>query len=244
MDPVFRQYGVDAVLSSHDHMVERCLTGPLGYEQAMDEADPVNLNYIVMGNSGQNARYAKDGWETWMDITGNDGPPYYTRYFYDWAGTDHVSFVDLSIDPIGPGRWKAHFQIIRDDGEIFDPFSLERTDPLFSRPTDIEDSEEKNTPHGMRLRQNRPNPFNSRTTIEFAVTDAAVSFPPLGVSLEVYDFLGRRVRTLFDGRLSPGIHYAFWDGKNNAGTVVASGQYVCVMTAGRSRLSRPMTLVK
>ena len=164
LDSVFRQYGVDAVLTSHDHMVERCLTGPPGYEQAMDETDPANLNYIVMGNSGHSARYAKDGWETWMDITGNDGPPYYTRYFYDWAGTDHVSFVDISIDPLDHGTWKAHFRIVRDDGEIFDPFSLERMNPLFLGPTDIESPQEHSIPQGMRLRPNCPNPYSEEAS--------------------------------------------------------------------------------
>ena len=61
LDPVFRQYGVDAVLSSHDHMVERCLTGPAGYEEAMDDTASANLNYFVMGNSGKSAREAADG---------------------------------------------------------------------------------------------------------------------------------------------------------------------------------------
>lgn len=238
LDPVFRQYGVDAVLTSHDHLVERCLTGPLGYEQAMDETDPANLNYVVMGNSGQSARDAQEGWATWMDITGNDGPPYYTQYFYDWAGTDHVSFVDISIDPLGHGQWKAHFQIIRDDGEIFDPFSLERTDPLFSEPTDIERPESQGTPQGMRLRQNRPNPFNSRTWVEFALMEAS------GVSLKVYDLLGRRVQTLFEGGLSPGNHSTFWDGKDYTGATVASGPYVCVMTIGAHQLKRTMMLMR
>jgi hypothetical protein len=130
LDPVFREYGVDAVLTSHDHVAERSLTGPSGFELAMDDQDPANLNYLVMGNSGHSARGPREDWESWMDITGNDAPPYYTRYFYDWQGTDHASFIDVSIRPLGEGQWEAGLQFMRDDGQIFDPIALRRADPL------------------------------------------------------------------------------------------------------------------
>ena len=100
------------------------------------------------------------------------------------------------------------------------------------------------TPQGMGLRQNRPNPFNDGTTVEFALMHAAASPISLGVSLEVYDPLGQRVRTLFEGRLIAGIRCAFWDGRNTAGTAVASGRYVYLMTAGQRKLSRTMTLIR
>ncbi len=131
LDPVWRQYGVDAVLTSHDHTVEHCLTGPAGFENDMDVNDPNNLNYLVMGNSGYSSRYAEDGWNTWMDIEGNDGPPYYTKYFYSWAGNDSLSsFWDVNIVNEGNNLWRADFQVVRSDGQIFDPFSIERTDPV------------------------------------------------------------------------------------------------------------------
>ena len=126
LDEVFRQYGVDGVLASHDHLIERCLTGPAGYWEEMDEKDVNNLNYFVIGNSGHSSRGAKENWETWMDIKGNDGPPYYTKYFYDWEKTDHSSYLDVKIEKESEKLWKCTFKIIRDDGEIFDEFYIER----------------------------------------------------------------------------------------------------------------------
>jgi len=66
-----------------------------------------------------------------MDILGNDAPPYYTVYFYDWAG-DHTlcSFYDVDIIHRGKGFWQATFQVVRSDGKIFDTFSIDRKDPL------------------------------------------------------------------------------------------------------------------
>jgi len=131
LDPIFRQYGVDAVFTSHDHFVEHCLTGPVGFEKEMNIADANNLNWLVMGNSGHTSRAQAPGWEEWMDILGNDAPPYYTVYFYDWAG-DHTlcSFYDVDIIHRGKGFWQATFQVVRSDGKIFDTFSIDRKDPL------------------------------------------------------------------------------------------------------------------
>ncbi len=130
LDPLFREYRVDGVFTSHDHLVEHCLTGPAGFEAKMDIHDPDNLNYIVMGNSGEGSSSAVDGWQTWMDILGNDGPPYYSVYFYDWEKTTHASFLYVRITRENNGKWLCTFKIIRDDGQAFNEFSIERTDPL------------------------------------------------------------------------------------------------------------------
>ena len=51
------------------------------------------------------------------------------------------------------------------------------------------------------------------------------------VSLRVYDVSGRLVRTLVDGEKGAGYHTAVWDGRDDAGTEVASGVYFCRMEA-------------
>ena len=51
-------------------------------------------------------------------------------------------------------------------------------------------------------------------------TDAA------GVSLTVYDVLGRRVRQVWDGSLAVGSHRFVWDGRDEAGKGVAAGVYI------------------
>ena len=51
-------------------------------------------------------------------------------------------------------------------------------------------------------------------------TDAA------GVSLTVYDVLGRRVRQLWQGPLGAGAHRFTWDGRDEAGRGVAAGVYI------------------
>ena len=69
-----------------------------------------------------------------MDILGNDGRPYYTVYFYDWAGDDTLcSFADVDITYSQKGLWRATFQVVRSDGKTFDTFSIDRKDPLHEK---------------------------------------------------------------------------------------------------------------
>jgi len=130
LDPVFRAYGVDAVITSHDHLATRSLVGPPGFEEKMDDDDPNNLNYLVMGNSGQSGRGKAPGWEQWMSVRGDGKAPFYTRWFYTWEGQDErSSFVRLRVVRNDDGTWTASFSVVRDDGKIFDPFSIRREDP-------------------------------------------------------------------------------------------------------------------
>jgi len=73
------------------------------------------------------------------------------------------------------------------------------------------------------LEQNYPNPFNPSTTISYHLSGTR------DVRLEVFDVLGRRVAVLVDARQSEGRYTVRWDGAG-----VASGIYLCRLTAGSS----------
>ena len=80
-------------------------------------------------------------------------------------------------------------------------------------------------PGTFALEQNYPNPFNPSTTIRFAIQKGA--FTEIGV----YDVLGRKVSTLASETLAPGYYTVQWNGKDNAGSSVASGVYFVRMHA-------------
>ncbi len=83
------------------------------------------------------------------------------------------------------------------------------------------------------LGPNAPNPFNPLTTLHFATV------APGRVALRLYDLAGRQVRVLVDEDLPAGVHQAVLDG-----TGLASGVYVCRMTAGAFTQTRKLMLVK
>lgn len=88
------------------------------------------------------------------------------------------------------------------------------------------------------LSQNYPNPFNPTTTIQFGLPRRSV------VALEVYDLLGRRVRTLINGEIAEGTHTVQWDGRNAYDQLSASGIYFYRLSGDGFIRSRKMILLK
>tara|TARA_Y100000994_G_C15682405_1_gene438327 strand:- start:608 stop:1360 length:753 start_codon:yes stop_codon:yes gene_type:complete len=90
------------------------------------------------------------------------------------------------------------------------------------------------------LSKNYPNPFNPSTTINYDISKSG------NVSIVVYDLNGAEVKTLVNEFKSASKGYnVTWDGKNNSGQSVASGQYFYVMNAaGGFTSTQYMTLLK
>ncbi|HEX5141063.1 MAG TPA: FlgD immunoglobulin-like domain containing protein [Dehalococcoidia bacterium] len=88
------------------------------------------------------------------------------------------------------------------------------------------------------LGQNRPNPFNPMTTIEFGIPS------PGKVSLRIFDVSGRLVQTLVDRELPAGFHHADWDGRARSGSSVSSGIYFYELRSGSFAQKRRMVLIR
>ena len=93
-------------------------------------------------------------------------------------------------------------------------------------------------PLAFTLEQNYPNPFNGSTVIRFALPQGG------DVNLAIYDLLGRRVRSLYNGILSSGAHEIVWDGLGEHGIPVASGIYFYRLESSHGRSMKRMTLLK
>ncbi len=74
-------------------------------------------------------------------------------------------------------------------------------------------------PSAYRLEQNFPNPFNPKTIIAYNLAEAS------GVTLRIYDILGREVKTLVNATQPQGRYLPTWDGSNNEGGAASSGIY-------------------
>jgi hypothetical protein len=96
-------------------------------------------------------------------------------------------------------------------------------------------------PAGFRysLAQNRPNPFNPTTTIEYTVKVRGM------VNLRIYNVAGQLIRTLVNDVKSPGeVHAVVWDGRNNSGQTVSSGVYFYKLVSGDFVQTKKMVLLK
>jgi len=100
-------------------------------------------------------------------------------------------------------------------------------------------SEPLNLVFDYKLFQNYPNPFNNTTRIKY---DLPVS---QSVSLNVYDILGRKVRTLLNNVVvSAGNQFIDWNGKNDFGAVVPSGVYFYRLETGQFTSTKKLVLLK
>jgi len=83
-----------------------------------------------------------------------------------------------------------------------------------------------------------PNPFRNVSVIWFELAQ------PESISLEIFDFLGRRVRLLRDGRLPAGVYSALWNGLDEQGNLSASGVYFAVLRAGANLHKQKLLLLR
>jgi hypothetical protein len=97
--------------------------------------------------------------------------------------------------------------------------------------TEIEDKAD--LPYTISLLRCYPNPFNARTTIEFALA------APGDVELTIYDITGAKVETIRRPGLEAGRHSVVWNAAD-----VASGVYFARMKAGGESESIKMVLLK
>ena len=93
-------------------------------------------------------------------------------------------------------------------------------------------------PQALRLEQNAPNPFNPETQISFTLPQGGA------VSLEVYDILGQRVHSIWDGVLQTGHYTMGWNGRDGQGRTAASGVYIYRLETSGQFMAKRMVLVR
>jgi hypothetical protein len=98
-------------------------------------------------------------------------------------------------------------------------------------------------PESIMLKQNYPNPFNPSTKIDFSIPEENNS--SANISLIVYDLLGRKIKVLYNGYISPGNYEVEWNGLNELNQQVTSGIYVYRLVLGQLNYkSRKMMLLR
>ncbi len=164
------------------------------------------------------------------DIIGNDGIPELVVSYQ----ADEYDSIEVITQTWNGSSWDETSQT------IFNDHNIQIRVLQYGPGTGLHDVNMNIvTPNDYVLEQNYPNPFNPTTTINYSL--------PVNkkISLIVYDMLGREVKTLVDNKeMTKGNHQAVWDGTNNAGQKVASGNYIYTLKYGNFHKSVKMTLLK
>ncbi len=98
--------------------------------------------------------------------------------------------------------------------------------------------DEAKVPMTISLQSPKPSPFNSSTEIVFSISAAEK------VKLQIFDELGREIRTLFDEKLSAGKYKTVWYGDDNNRNAVTSGIYFIKLSTDGKTIIRRTALIK
>ncbi|MFH2034992.1 MAG: T9SS type A sorting domain-containing protein [Candidatus Zixiibacteriota bacterium] len=101
------------------------------------------------------------------------------------------------------------------------------------KPLDVGDDDELLLPGEFKLEQNYPNPFNPSTRIDYSLPARA------DVNVEIYDLLGRLIRSTDLGSMEAGEHTYEFNGAD-----LASGVYFYRVSANEFSETRKMILLK
>jgi len=93
-------------------------------------------------------------------------------------------------------------------------------------------------PTAFALAPNYPNPFNPSTTIKYQVARDE------DVALSIWNLAGQLVRELVQAPQAAGCYSVTWDGRDEAGSLLANGVYLYELRAGDFRSARKMVLME
>jgi hypothetical protein len=141
----------------------------------------------------------------------------------------HMSLAQMDTLVIELSNGAISHYSLRDVGHIL----------FASTPTSTREFELANTLVRMfALHDNYPNPFNPTTTIEYEVGHTG------DVIVEIYNMLGKRVRSLLRTTSKPGLHQIQWDARDDTGNQAPSGAYLCKVQFNSEIIVKKLLLLK
>jgi len=99
-------------------------------------------------------------------------------------------------------------------------------------------TDENTLPKEFSLSQNFPNPFNPVTTINYDLPEQS------HVLINIYDILGREIRTIVKTTQDAGYKSVIWDGTDEFGRSVGTGIYLYQIKAGDFNQTKKMLLLR
>ncbi len=151
------------------------------------------------------------------------GGEYGPYQFEDLAtGTDSTTTIYFTLS-----TWNPYTVVL-----------MKSTLKLINPPTSVH-AADRSVPRRFRLWPAFPNPFSSRTRIEYQLPQSSY------VEIAIYNVQGRRVATLLREVQDAGRHHVFWRGTDDNGRAVGSGIYFYrILRNGESSRIRRMVMLK
>lgn len=155
------------------------------------------------------------------------------------ASTNYPSIAGSHVEWVTTGNEGGDYVIRLVVSEICIPVDTCEFTVYVEEATDVGDrTDNPNSPKSFALLQNQPNPFNPETQIIYYLPRSCQ------VKFNIYNILGQKIRTLFDGYQSTGMQTLLWDGRDDDGVELSSGIYFYRLEADDFHQMKKMTLLK
>jgi hypothetical protein len=153
------------------------------------------------------------------------------RFLFRFSGSDN-DWVEWYAPGVGPVKRTLYgFAVIHYLLEVASVNGVEL-------PAAIPSPAGADAPGEFRLLPPQPNPLVGTALLSYQLPADEQ------VTLVVYDLLGRKQRTLISGRRAAGTHQVTWDGKDDLGWLLPSGQYLCVLSGRSGRQVQKVVLLR
>ena len=132
---------------------------------------------------------------------------------------------------IPPNQWIYYTVFARNDGGEYSIPTDESRASIIPGGVGVTDNE--TLPHRISYLRSYPNPFNATTTLQYSLLQSS------GVTIEIYNIVGQRVATIYEGFQDAGEHSIHWDS-----SAFPSGVYFARLEAGGQSQTVKMMLLK
>lgn len=129
---------------------------------------------------------------------------------------------------------KARNSTINTDSTTWEAFSIDISHITNNK---IKQHENKFTTRSIKA-LNSPNPFRARTQIQYSIPSDNY------VAINIYNQKGRLLRVLEQRKRRAGKYKASWDGKDNNGNFLSSGEYYYQVVSGDYITTKKMLMLK
>jgi hypothetical protein len=211
------------------------------FPSEVDTSNQTGPNSIItvsatVENHGTGVFYPYDNWSNiWSPAFASPG----TKFLFGSlpaGGSSTMALMDVQVTGT-QGSYEINCNVSDSNDQNISYAALEES--LVVTATDVREQDGSgNLPKSFTLKQNIPNPFNAATRIDFSLIVSGQ------VSLEIYNLLGQKVRTLVSEYLTSGFKSVIWDGKDQFGNDLASGLYFYRLKTAQTTLTKKMALIR
>ena len=206
-----------------------------------DEDNPLSLETLLIFMPGLDSSFVMELFDAFTDTSNSeDTTDLFSDFFTTFADNLYLGLSgELEIEAVTDSSIIGSFNTIMIKPAFhFPPHTIFINNGEFEfydiATPELGISNGREIPKEFELHSIYPNPFNSSTNI-----DLSIRFPNQPTSLYIVDINGRKIETIFSGKMETGFHSFNWDSKQNP-----SGLYFSILQIGNSIDTKKLMLIK